>query len=34
LKLLALTAVVGLIGAVMTFVFRVLVHQEQSLLWE
>lgn len=34
LKLLALAAMLGLISAVMTFVFMVLVHQGQSLIWD
>jgi H+/Cl- antiporter ClcA len=34
LKLLTLAAVLGLISTVITFVFMVLVHQGQTLIWE
>ena len=34
LKLLALAAVLGLISAVITFIFLVLVHAGQTLIWE
>ncbi len=34
LKLLVLAAVLGLISAVITFLFLVLVHEGQALIWE